>query len=413
MVKDEGPGIEVPLPHADAPAAPPRLLTTRPFLWLVLADGTAGLGRWGFFLAVVGDATYRLQATPGQVALLLAAFSLPFIVASPVHGILADRWSAKWLLVITVGLSAAVAAIPLATDSLTALYGASALFGLLHSSLTPGRGALVPRLVPQDRLVQANGMISGALSLQLIIGPSLAAALVRLIGPDAPYVVTLAATALSVALFLVVPDRRGPATTRSSLFGDAAAGFLEAWRTDDLRRVFVLAVSVWLLIGLLISLEPSYIRESLGRSQAFLGTVWAVYGAGELAGSVALSRVRGAGREISLVALGLLVAAAGFLIYVSVPVPAAVIAGNVVFGFGFPFFTATSQALIQRVAREPGQVSAAFSMTGEMGPVVAAAILIAVGDRIAVRPLLLSAGVVFTVVALAALRTARRVRAAA
>ena len=399
--------VEVPLPHASAPDRPPRLLTNRPFLWLVMTDGAAGLGRWAFFLAVVGDATFRLHASPAQVALLLATFSVPYILVSPLLGVAADRWSAKWLLFLTGAGSAAVPLIPLRTDTLAPLFVAAGLYGVMHAGLFPSRGALVPRLVPRDRLVQANGMISAALAVQLVIGPSLAATLVRLLGHDAPYLVTMAAAAVSMLFALAVPDRRAAATSTSA-FGDVGAGFREGWRTRALRRLFFLGIAVWFLIGILISLEPAYLRSVLGQGQVFLGVVWAVYGGGEVIGSLALARLRrGAGREPVLVAMGLLLAAVGFLIYVSIPLPVAVISGNVVFGIGFPFFTATSQALIQRLATYPGQVSAAFSMTGEGGPIAAAVILTAVGDALSVRMALLISGIVFTLVSLVAVRMAR------
>jgi MFS family permease len=187
------------------------------------------------------------------------------------------------------------------------------------------------------------------------------------------------------------------------------SGFREGWQNLALRNLFGISVSIWFLIGLLIALEPLYIKDEVGKGQDFLGIVWAVYGAGEVAGSVFLARTRSAtGREPSLVAFGLLLASVGFLIYVSVSSPIAVIVGNVVFGIGFPFYTATSNALIQRVARHPGKVTAAFSMAGEGGPVAASVLLAAAGGALSVRSWLLVSGLAFTVVALAALAVARR-----
>jgi predicted MFS family arabinose efflux permease len=210
-----------------------------------------------------------------------------------------------------------------------------------------------------------------------------------------------------------VPDRRkeGGGGPDQAVFADVAAGFREGWHNAALRNLFGIAVSIWFLIGLLIALEPLYIRNDVGGGQDFLGLVWAVYGAGEVVGSVLLAvRRRSAGREPSLVAFGLLLASVGFLLYVSVQSPVAVIAGNVVFGIGFPFYTATSNALIQRVARHPGKVTAAFSMAGEGGPVTASALLAVAGEAMSVRAWLLVSGVAFTVVALVALKVARRQR---
>ena len=63
--------VDVPLPRGGGPPGPPYLLTkNRSFLWLVLGDSFAQLARWGFFLVVIGDATYRLHANAAEVALL-------------------------------------------------------------------------------------------------------------------------------------------------------------------------------------------------------------------------------------------------------------------------------------------------------------------------------------------------------
>jgi hypothetical protein len=172
--------------------------------------------------------------------------------------------------------------------------------------------------------------------------------------------------------------------------------------------MFLLDVCVWFLVGQLIALEPSYIKGDLGLGQDFLGLVWTVYGVGELIGSLLLTRVRqGAGRELVFAARGLLLAGAGFLLYIIVAIGASALAANIVFGIGFPFFVASSGALIQRVARSPGRVSAAFSMVGESGPVASALLLTAAGPDIPVRAWLLVSGVLFTMVALGALRVSR------
>jgi predicted MFS family arabinose efflux permease len=380
----------------------------------VFGDAFAQLGRWAFFLAVLGDATFRLDATSSEVALIIGFFSAPLILASPLYGAAADRGSAKWLLVAASLAAAPIPFIALSTASIGWLYVASALYGLLHAAEMPGRGAMVPRLIPSDRLVEANGTISAALAVQMVLGPAIAALLTSLGGPTAPYYVTVAAAALAGTFYLLMPDRRRQDEhPREGPFSEVAAGIREAWRSVSLRRMLLLDISVWFLIGLLISLEPIYVKRDLGLDQTFLGVLWSVYGLGELIGSLLLVRVReGAGRELSFAARGLLLAAVGFLLYVSVPLGVAAIVANVVFGIGFPFFVGSANALIQRVARFPGRVTAAFSMVGEFGPVATALLLAAAGRDISVRPWLLASGVMFAIVALWALRISVRLREA-
>jgi Na+/melibiose symporter-like transporter len=405
--------FDVPLPRG-GPPNPPHLLTkNRPFLWLVLGDSFAQLARWGFFLAVIGDATYRLDANAAQVALLIGAYSLPLIIVSPLYGAIADRWSAKWLLVIISLAALPLPLIAFSTDSLSWLYLTAVLYGVVFAATMPARGALIPRLVAGDQLVRANGMISAVGSVQMIIGPGVAALLASTGGPQAPYFVTLVATGAAALIILFrVPDRRAERSEREDdpIFANVGAGFREIRGERSLRRMFVLDICVWFLVGQLIALEPSYIKGTLGLGQSFLGLVWTVYGVGELIGSLLLTRVRrGAGRELVFAARGLLLAGVGFLVYIAVAIGASALVANVVFGIGFPFFIASSNALIQRVARAPGKVSAAFSMVGESGPVFSALLLTAAGPGIPVRTWLLVSGVLFTIVALVALRVSRRV----
>lgn len=417
MVKREGDQgtLEVPLPRGGGPAAPPYLLTkNRQFLWLVLGDSFAQLARWGFFLVVIGDATYRLDANAAQVAVLIGSYSVPLILVSPLYGAIADRWSAKWLLVIISFAALPLPLIALTTHSLGWLYATAMLYGLAFAANMPARGAMVPRLVPRDELVRANGMISAVGSVQMIIGPGFAALLAATGGPQTPYFVTLVATGVAALIFLFrVPDRRAESTGsgHGRIFGDIGEGFREAWREGSLHRLLLLDVCVWFLIGQLITLEPTYIKADLGLGQDFLGLVWTVYGVGELIGALLLTRVRrGAGRELVFATRGLLLAGIGFLVYVAVAIGASALVANIVFGIGFSFFVASANALIQRVARAPGRVTAAFSILGESGPVASSLLLLAVGPGIDVRTWLTLSGVSFTLVALTGMRASSRLR---
>ena len=416
LVKGGAGAVDIPLPRVGGPSGPPHLLTkNRPFLWLVLGDSFAQLARWGFFLVVIGDATYRLNANATQVALLIGSYSVPLILVSPLYGAIADRWSAKWLLVAISFAALPLPLIALNTNSLVWLYVTAMLYGLAFAANMPARGAMVPRLVPDDQLVRANGMISGVGSIQMIIGPGFAAFLAATGGPQAPYFVTLVATGIAAVIFLFrVPDLRAESSgTKVRILGDIGAGFSEAWRLLPLRRLLLLDLCVWFLIGQLITLEPTYIKHDLGLGQDFLGLVWTVYGVGELIGALLLTRVRGgAGRELALATRGLLLAGMGFLVYVAVAIGAAAVVANIVFGIGFSFFVASANALIQRVSRAPGRVTAAFSILGESGPVASSLLLLAVGPGIDVRVWLTVSGVLFTLVALAGMRASARLREA-
>ncbi|HEX2031267.1 MAG TPA: MFS transporter [Actinomycetota bacterium] len=415
MVNDEGGSpevvVEVPRPHPD-PGRPPRLLAIRPLLWLVLAEGLANVAMWLFFVAAEGDAAFRFAASPAQFGVFMAAYSAAFLVTSPLAGMVADRWSPKRLLLLTAAGTLVPLAVAAVAPSIGWLYVSSTLYGAAQAVSWPAQGALIPLLVPGHRLVQANGVMGLAWQVPLVFGPALAAALVRTVGSDGPYVAAAAALVLALPLYAAIPDRRSERRPGERFLADLAGGFREAWRRPALRGVFVVAAAAYLLLGVAITLEAVYVREVLRRGQDFLGILWSLNGAGAVLGSLALARMRGgAGREPLLVAAGLAGGGIGYVLYVGTASPVVAAAGSFLFGAGFTFFSSPAEALIQRVAEQPGKVTSVYAMLGEGGPLGTALVIAAAGALVAVQPWLVWSAAAFAVLGGVALVVARRVRA--
>jgi predicted MFS family arabinose efflux permease len=400
--------LEVPRPHPDS-GRPPRLLAIRPFLWLVLGEGLANIGLWSFFLASEGDAAFRFQATPAQFGILISSYSVVFILASPAFGLVADRWSPKRMLILANGAAVVFLAVAMWAPALEWLYLATALFGLSQAVVWPARGALVPLLVDQDRLVQANGMMGLAWQIPLVIGPAVAAAIVRAWGPDAPYLVAIGAVLASLPLYGAIPDRRKrPVEERERFFADLSGGFREGWGAPILRSLIVRSVVAYLLLGLVITLEALYVKDVLGRGQDFLGVLWALTGAGAALGSAALAGLKhGTGREHMLIALGLTGAGLGYLAYVGTSSALVSAVGAFFFGAGFTFFSSPAQALIQRVAAQPGKVTAVYAMLSEGGPLLTSILVAVAGGLVSVQPWLVVSAALFIALGLLSLPGSR------
>jgi predicted MFS family arabinose efflux permease len=401
--------LETPRPHPDS-GSPPRLLAIRPFLWLVLGEGLANIGLWSFFVATEGEAAFRFNATPAQFGILISSYSVVFIATSPAFGLLADRWSPKRMLMLAHGSAIVFLFLALRAPSLPWLYVATALLGLAEAVVWPARGALVPLLVSGERLVQANGMMGLAWQIPLVIGPALAAVVVGGYGSDAPYLVAMAAVGLALPFYAAIPDRRQPSGGgRDRMLADLSLGFREAWRTPVLRALVIQAMAAYLLLGMAITLETLYVKDVLGQSQDFLGLVWSLTGAGAALGSAALAALRhGAGREHLLIALGLLGGGIGYLLYVGTSVPLVSLVGGFLFGAGFTFVSSPGQALIQRVAANPGKVTSVYAMLSEGGPLATSVLVAVAGGLISVHPWLIGSAALFTAVGLASLPGARR-----
>ncbi|HXF56697.1 MAG TPA: MFS transporter [Actinomycetota bacterium] len=404
--------LEPSLPHGGA--LPPALLANRPFLWLVASHGVASLGYWGFFVAVLGEATYGLQARPFQLALLFSAFSLAFLLLAPLLGMATDRWSPKWLLAAGMAASGAGMAVALLGDSLPLLYLATALDGAGAAASIPARGALTALLVERGDLVRANGALNTASMLAVILGPGASGLVARAGGQDAAYLSVMGALALGLVLLLPLADRRPRRGEGGSFPTDLVLGFRVAAREPELRTLLVLAAAAWLTLTVLVALEPVYVKEVLGRGVDGLGFLWSAHGVGAFLGALALTRSRrAAGREVPLIGASLLLGGVGFLAYVASGVFEVGVVGTAALGVGFARYLSLSQALIQRVAGEDlrGRVTGAVGMLQEASGLVCALTVAALGGLVVVQPFLVGAAVAFTLAGLYGLRAGRRLAA--
>jgi MFS family permease len=401
--------------HVVPPGAPlpPRLLTNRPFLWLVLSSAVANLGLWAYFAAVWADAAYRFHASPAQMSILLASFSVPFVLLVPVQGILVDRWSPKWLSV--TGILIALLAVPPAwvASSIEALYLSSFLVGAGLGAIVPARSALTGLLVEERRLVQANGMLSGAVQLALIVGPLAGALVLRSVGNDVLYAAVVPVIIAAALLALLVPDlRQGGARPALSL-RDLVDGAATSWRTGELRILLWVSGTAWMVVNIYWTLQPLFVKSTLHLSRDAVGFIWSAQGVGAVVGSVFLYRAKnGTGRELRFVGAGLVISAAGLLGFVATSSYPVALLATVVYGGGFSLFFSSSMALIQRLAGDEkrGRVTSVFAVLQEGTAIVAAIAIVGLGDLVSVRPSLVVTGMLLAAAGVLALSGLTRLR---
>ncbi|MFE7214875.1 MFS transporter [Streptomyces sp. NPDC001698] len=239
---------------------------------------------------------YQLTGSTAQVGLVGLAQAVALLVLSPVGGIYADRLDRRRLLQATQGgallVSAGLAAITLA--------GAATVWSVVVTSLLataaatfdqPARQALIPAMVPRERLVEAFALLNPSRELAVLVGPAFAGVLIAVGGPGAVYVfdaVTYAVLIVALALLRVPPLAGGG--ERRSLLGSLRQG---------VRYVAERPV-VWQLMGLDMTatvfgayrvLLPAFAADVLHVGATGYGLLSAAPSAGALIGSVWVFRL--------------------------------------------------------------------------------------------------------------------------
>jgi MFS family permease len=336
-----------------------RILRHRDFRLLWLASSASLVGDC---IVTVAIALFVVDLTGSATDLgfVLAAYSLPLIGFLLVGGVFADRLP-RHLVVVATDLVRfalhALLALLIVTGEVRIWHVVviGVLFGAAEAFFRPAATGLLPQTVPEDEIQEANAVTTMSGNVAEFAGPALATALVLGFSPAAAFALDAATFLLSAALLVRVrPRERGapasePSAPPASVWDDVRAGIAEVR-----SRSWVWATLAAFCIALFFALAPLFVvgplvaKEHYGDIAVF-GYVFAAFGAGMVAGSLAALRwrprypMRQAMTFILLWPMAIALFATGAPL--AVVVPAMVIAGSGVALFDVWWLTALAERI--------------------------------------------------------------------
>jgi MFS family permease len=320
----------------------------------------------------------------------------PGLALSPVTGALLDRYDRRLLFAVdNLVAGAALLWIGLlgARGALTAAWllpivaAASLTFPLSVS----GTRSLFPMVIPRALWDLGNAVDSGSEALSAVIGPSLAGALVALVGGPGTLLLSGGVYLVAACAILVVPvpPRAQPSEPRGPLLREALAGLRYVVRNRSLRALAIVMSVGNFGFGQLYVILPVLVLQRYAGGPATVGALWAVQGVAAVASGVLMGRLGSEGRERRLMALGFGFTAAG-LAAIALPWWAAVVAGVVLTGLAIGPIDIALFSLRQR-RTDPAWFGRAFAVSmalnfagnpigsGIAGPVVSVSVSLALG----------------------------------
>lgn len=360
-------------------------------------------GEAAFFVGIWGKAAFQLQATAGELALVMAALGVASLIGASIAGVLVDRFDPR-----RVVLYGEILFIPAAiglvfADTLPSLVVGTFVLGLVGTPVFTAISSFAPFLTDdQNKLAKINGWIEGASWLAFVIGPALGALLVVTISVDSIFVFDAATSAVAALLILPVRVRRLSAREGEKRgLTEVKEGFAYAYGHRRLRFYIWLGASVWLLFGTFGALEPLFYRDVLGTSLETLGWVNSIFGLGLIAGTVIAGRLPGRFRNARWLTFLVGLNAVGVLAYVGTDMLSVVVPAGAMWGIIIGVMAPLLRTMIQLNSPEEmvGRIMGVTHIHSEVSHLMPLAVAPWLAGIFGVQATLIGAGVLVAVVA--------------
>lgn len=254
-----------------------ELLTIRDFRYLWLAQAGSDFGDNLTFLTLL-ILTQRLTGSTVALAGLTIAIALPSVVFGMVSGVYADRFNRKTTMVVSDVLRGVLVLgfLFVRSEELVPLmYAIGFVQASIGTLFNPSRGALLPRIVGEERLLAANSVSQTSRVVFNVLGTTAAGVLAAVSSTLALAFVVDSATFLFSALMIWRIRTHGGVEQGqvSEMWAGMKEGLAILVSSRPLQAVLLGAALAMLGLGAVNVLIVPLLIDELGVSEAFFGLV--------------------------------------------------------------------------------------------------------------------------------------------
>jgi MFS family permease len=319
-------------------------------------------GDWAIFIAL-GVWMKDLTDSNSAAGLVFFALALPSLF-SPLAGVVVDRVSRRWVMIVTYSVEAVVVLSLLFVhdrDDIWIIYAVAAFYGAAGTLAAAARSAFITVLLPRELLGEANGLFQTVREGLRLLAPLVGAAIYATAGGGIVAVLDSASfVAVVAALLLLRVDEPRFDREEHRFLEEVLAGVRHIAATLQLRQI-VLATGVCLLVvGFSETVIFAVLDQGLHRPASFFGVLSSLQGIGAIAGGVTAARLMRRVGDVKLVGLGMALFALGEFSFVTSSLPV-VLVGIAVAGAGIAWLIVGFATAIQlrSPARLQGRVAGA------------------------------------------------------
>lgn len=299
------------------------LRKNRNFRQLWLGQVVSQLGDWLDTIAIY-TIVLRLTGSGRAIGLVLVARFLPTFIIGPLSGVVADRFSRRWIMIVSDLLRAIVVLGFLfvrTPEHLWLVYVLTVLQLSFSTFFEPAKSAVIPSIVAERELVPANAISSATWSVMLTLGAAIGGEITGRLGTNAAFILDSLTYLASAALIASVRFPKRPRREKGKLTFGKALGITDTIEGARyvLQRPRVLAAMMvkpaWGLGGGILTLLAVFGEKIFpvgGQAARGIGVLYAARGVGTAIGPIVFRRFAGETRERLQTAIGVSFIVSGF-----------------------------------------------------------------------------------------------------
>ncbi|MBO1513278.1 MFS transporter [Metabacillus bambusae] len=308
-----------------------------------------------------------------MMTLFIICGFIPTFILSPIAGVWADRYNRKMLIILSDALIA-IATLILAIvflmgyDATWLLFVMAAVRAIGTGIQTPAVGAILPQIVPKDKLTKVNGTNGSLQAIIMFVAPMVSAALLTMASIEMILFIDVITAAIAIftllAFFHIPLHEKAAEKLTTSYFNDFKQGVIYINNHDFLKKFFLFFAIFFVLMAPAAFLTPLQVTRSFGEDVWRLTAIEIAFSIGMMAGGGIIASWGGFQNRVhTMTFASLLMGACTFALGI-VPIFWMYLIFMGVFGVAMPIFNTPTTVLLQEKVEENylGRIFGVFGM---------------------------------------------------
>ncbi|MFC7680112.1 MFS transporter [Paenibacillus sp. GCM10028914] len=355
--------------------------------------------------AIMWHITLTTQSGMMMTLYIICGF-IPTFFLSPFAGVWADRYNRKFLIMISDAMIAVVTLILAITfmlgyEAMWLLFVIAAVRALGAGIQTPAVGAILPQIVPQDKLTRINGINGSLQALMMFIAPIVSAAILTLATIEMILfidVITAAIAILTLFFFLKIPlHQKASDEQKTGYLDDFKQGLVYIRQHAFLKTLFIFFAIFFVLMAPASFLTPLQVTRTFGDEVWRLTAIEIAFSVGMMAGGGVIASWGGFKNKVYTMTFASLIMGVCTVALGIVPIFWIYLAVMAVFGVAMPIFNTPTMVLLQEKVEDNylGRIFGVFGMISTSMMPIGMLIFGPLADVVKVEWLLLGTGLLF------------------